>query len=148
MAHEHVHKDFHGALSFGLQFLLDRYGPEEMEAYLRRVAEEVYRPLRERLKREGLSALEEHWRKVFTLEGCREGEDFALSYEDGVLVLKVHRCPAIHHIRNRGYRLADRFCESTRIVNEGICRPVGYGCSVEYDQEAGRCVQRFYISKE
>jgi len=144
MAYEHVHKDFHGALSFALQFLSDRYGRGEMEEYLRQVAREVYGPLRERLKKEGLKALEEHWRKVFTLEGAEEGKDFTLSYEDGTLVLRVRRCPAVHHIKERGYKLAEDFCESTRIVNEGICRPAGYDCSVEYDRGAGRCVQRFW----
>ena len=144
MAYEHVHKDFHGAMSFALRFLSDRYGRGEMEEYLRRVAKEVYGPLRKRLKEEGLKALEEHWRKVFTLEGAEEGKDFTLSYEDGALVLRVLRCPAVWHIKERGYKLSEDFCETTRIVNEGICLPAGYGCSVDYERGAGRCVQRFW----
>ena len=40
--------------------------------------------------------------------------------------------------------IADRFCESTRITNEEICSTADLKCSVEYDQENGRCVQKFW----
>ena len=77
---------------------------------------------------------------MFRLE---EG-DFETRYEGGVLVLDVRACPAIHHMRANHYAIAEHFCEHTRIVNEAICAEAGYACSVEYDQEAGRCVQRFW----
>ena len=57
-----VHKDFHGCFSFGLKFLLDNYGPEEMEEYLRRLARTVYAPLIESVGDRGLPALQDHWR--------------------------------------------------------------------------------------
>ena len=101
---------------------------------------EAYRPLSEQLKQEGLSALEAHWQKIFTLE---EGA-FRLSYDQDKLVLHVERCPAIHHMKAHGYLIADRFCEHTRIVNEEICHPAGYDCAVEYDQEAATCTQSFW----
>ena len=41
--------------------------------------------------------------------------------EDGILVLTVKRCPAITHMRENGYTIADHFCEHTRIVNEAVC---------------------------
>ena len=135
-----VHKDFHGAMSYGIQHVYERYGEEAMTAFLQQVAREVYGPLTERLRKEGLKALEEHWRRIFTVE---EG-DFELSYERERLVLKVHKCPAIHHMKPHGYAIADKYCEHTRLVNEGICHAAGYECSVEYDQENGRCVQQFW----
>jgi len=135
-----VHKDFHGALSAGIQFVLDRHGPEALAEFLDQVAANVYRPLIERIRQEGLKALEEHWRRIFELEGG----DYSLEYESETLVLRVERCPAIHHMKEHGYAIADRFCESTRVVNEGICRRAGCACSVEYDQEAGTCVQKFW----
>lgn len=135
-----VHKDFHGAMSYGIQFLTERYGWAEAEAYLRQMARTVYKPLIARLKARGLSALRDHWRRIFTLEGGR----FALRRVGPVLELRVTRCPAIHHMKKKGYPIADRFCESTRIVNEEICRAAGYESSVEYDQARGKCVQRFW----
>ncbi|HOD51572.1 MAG TPA: hypothetical protein PKY01_18170 [Candidatus Hydrogenedentes bacterium] len=135
-----VHKDFHGALSFGIQFLDEQYGMAGLEEFFTRAAKAVYAQLIKNLRERGLEALKEHWDTVFGLE---DG-DFETRYEDGVLVLDVRTCPAVHHMRANNYRVADHFCEHTRIVNEAICAGAGYACSVEYDQEAGRCVQRFW----
>ena len=135
-----VHKDFHGALSYGIQFVLDEYGMPGLEKYLKQLADTVYAPLAEAMKTEGLSALRKHWDEIFTVEG---GE-FELRDEDGVLVLEVLACPAIKHMQSQDYAIHPKFCEHTRILNEAICAKAGYQCSVDYDQEAGRCVQRFW----
>ena len=135
-----VHKDFHGAMSNGLQFIEDNYGREGLDDFLSRLAGSVYRPLVEALRVRGLDALREHWQMIFELE---EG-DFEMCIEDAALVLRVHRCPAIRHMKERGYSIADHFCEHTRIVNDAVCRAAGYQSSIEYDQAAGSCVQRFW----
>jgi len=139
-----LHKDFHGVLSHIIQHVADNYGPEELRGGLRRIGRVCYAPLSERLRRDGLVALEEHWRHVFELE---DGQ-FSLSYEDGgqVLVLQVHCCPALAYLREKGQPVADRFCEHTRYVNEGLCHAAGYECSTEADQARGRCTQRFWHS--
>ncbi|NIA15946.1 MAG: hypothetical protein GWP08_17930 [Nitrospiraceae bacterium] len=134
-----VHKDFHGALSFGLQFLDDAYGPEDVQDFLGGLADTVYKPLVNAIRLRGLDALREHWQTVFDLEdGEIEWHD-----ADGTLELHVLRCPAITHMQAHGYAIADHFCEHTRIVNEAVCRAAGYEAEVEYDQAQGRCVQRF-----
>jgi len=135
-----VHKDFHGALSYGLQFLEEAYGPEGLREFLTGLADSVYKPLVEDLRAKGLDALERHWRTVFELEGG----DVTLEHDGDTLVLTVHRCPAVSHMREHHYAVADHFCEHTGIVNEAVCRAAGYESSTEYDQEAGRCVQRFW----
>jgi len=135
-----AHKDFHGCLSFGLKFLAENYGPAEVEAYLRRVARTVYAPLIESMKLNGLAALCEHWQNVLTLEDA----DFHLHLDEHVLILEVNACPAITHMESHGYEVAPNFCESTRIVNDEICRRAGYRASTEYDQALGRCIQRFW----
>ncbi|MCX6376031.1 MAG: hypothetical protein NTU88_08395 [Armatimonadetes bacterium] len=134
-----VHKDFHGCLSFGLRFLEENFGPAELEEYLRRLARNVYAPLIESLRLRGLPALHDHWNSIMSLEDA----DFDLRSTNDVLVLEVRKCPAIHHMKERGYKIAAHFCESTRIVNDEICRQAGYSASVEYDQENGCCVQKF-----
>jgi hypothetical protein len=134
-----VHKDFHGALSYGLSFLQERFGPDGARAFLEGLASTVYRPLVEDLQARGLPALRDHWQRIFDLEGG----DAEMQLTEDELVLRVHRCPAIAHMREHGYPVADNFCEHTRIVNDAICRAAGYEADLEYDQEAGRCVQRF-----
>ncbi len=135
-----VHKDFHGALSYGLRFLQEHYGEAGLREFLTGLAETVYAPLVEDLRARGLPALRDHWQRVFDLE---DGE-IEMTEDDGALTLAVHRCPAITHMRERGYAVAECFCEHTRLVNEGICRAAGYRSEVTCDQETGRCVQRFW----
>ncbi len=135
-----VHKDFHGALSYGLQFLEDAYGQEGIREFLSGLAATVYKPLCEDLRARGLDALRDHWTTVFNLEGG----DCDMHTENGVLMLTVKRCPAITHMQEHGYAIADHFCEHTRIVNDTVCTVAGYASSVEYDQQAGACIQRFW----
>jgi len=135
-----VHKDFHGGFSYGLQYLQDNYGEDALYDYLRKMARTVYSPLIEELKKDGLAAMAAHLARIFTLE---EGE-FELSFNGDRLVLNVNKCPAIHHMKGQGYMIADKFCEATRIVNEEICHAAGYECSVDCEQQNGRCVQEFW----
>ena len=135
-----VHKDFHGALSYGLQFVWDHYGPEGISDFLTGLAQGVYKTLCDDLRVRGLDALRDHWKTVFDLEG---GE-YEMHFEENTLVLVVKRCPAITHMKEHNYAIATHYCEHTRIVNEAICDAAGYAASVEYDQEAGSCVQRFW----
>ena len=139
-----VHKDFHGALSYGLQFLEERHGANAAEAFLSGLAESVYKPLAGAIRERGLAALRDHWQNIFEVEGG----DCEMREEDGVLILEVHRCPAVTHMLEQGYRVAEHFCEHTRIVNEAVCRAAGYESAVEYDQEAGSCTQRFWRGAE
>ncbi len=135
-----VHKDFHGALSYGIQYLVEHYGVEGMARYFDGLADTVYAPLVEALKAQGTSAIQEHFEAIFNLEG---GE-FTFREENGQLVFEVTKCPAIAHMKEQGYAIAPHFCEHTRIVNEAVCKRAGYCSSVNYDQEAGQCVQRFW----
>lgn len=139
-----VHKDFHGALSYGIDFIVGKYGLEGLRKYITGMADTVYAPLVNEIRNEGLSALRTHWDSIFTVE---EGE-FEMDEEDGVLTLHVRTCPAIAHMKARGYTISPHFCEHTRMLNEAICARSDYVCDIEYDQEAGSCVQRFWKDNE
>ncbi len=135
-----VHKDFHGALSFGLQFLAREYGEAGVGEFLAGLATTVYKPLVEDLRARGLPALHDHWQRIFKLEGG--GAE--MTWEEDTLVLTVAQCPAVCHMQAQGYAIAERYCEHTRIVNKAMCQAAGYAASLEYDQAEGRCVQRFW----
>lgn len=137
---KYLHKDFHGSLSCGFSYVTEKYGVEGFQEYCKEVARNVYSSLSEKIKESGLKALEEHWNNIFTLE---EG-NFALYYEGPVLVLEVKECPAIAHMKKRGYKIAENFCEHTKLVNEELCRIAGYHSSCDYNQEKGTCIQRFW----
>ena len=135
-----VHKDFHGAFSYGLQHLYDHFGMEAVDEYLRRVGTRCYADLIERIREHGLPALEEHLRAIFELEEA----DFELGYEGETLVLRVHRCPALSHMQKTGYAIFHDYCRHTRVVNEAMCDAAGLETSTESDQTAMKCVQKFW----
>jgi hypothetical protein len=142
--HEYLHRDFHGALCYTIKYLDDNFGANATEEYLAQVGKAVFAELSQRLRDHGLSALEDHWRETFTLEGGK----FHLERDGGVLVLTVDECPAIRHLKKTGQFFTDRYCQTTVVVNDTICRQAGYAASCEYEPGLGKCVQRFWKAKD
>ncbi len=137
----YLHRDFHGALSAGIEYLHRNFGPEAVRQYLRQFAEAFYAPLTEDLKTRGLLALKEHFEKIYKIEGT----EVRISLSDDELVIDVPACPAITHMREHGYPVAELFSETTRTVNEAVCDGSEFVAElVEYDEQTGRSIQRFY----
>lgn len=141
---EYLHKDFHGALSVGLDYLREQFGEDSVREYLREFARDFYAPLTNDLKQRGLVALKEYFEKLYKIEG---GE-ISITCSKDELVLKVQACPAVMHIRKNNYKVSPIFYETTKTVNEMICENTPFAAElVEYDQQTGRSVQRFYRRK-
>lgn len=141
---QYLHKDFHGALCNAIKYLDDIYGIDATTRYLRQVGKTVFSPLIAELKQKGLVALERHWKTIFDLERGK----YDMQYEGDALVLTVHQCPAIQYLRDHNLLCTDRYCETTVVVNETICSAAGFKCSCKYEPGVGKCVQRFWKSKE
>ena len=141
---EYLHKDFHGALCYAIKYLDDNFGVDAVREYLQQVGQTYFALLTQQLKKEGLTALEKHWQKIFS----QEQGDYSIQYEDKTLVLAVSQCPAVYHMKKHGYFYTDRFCLTTVAVNETVCEGAGYKCSCDYKQGEGKCIQRFWKDKE
>ncbi|MHB9126243.1 MAG: hypothetical protein ACYC4F_09885 [Armatimonadota bacterium] len=138
---EYLHKDFHGALSAGIDYLADHYGIEGIKEYLRRFAKTYYSPLIEEFKKRGLVALKEHFARIYAIEGGSIGIDCS----EDELVLKVEACPAVMHMRGHGYAVSPYFIETIRTVNEALCEGTDFAFElIEYDEETGKSIQRFF----
>ena len=136
----YLHKDFHGALSVGLEYLESRYGEQCVREYLRQFAAAFYAPLTADLNRRGLVALKEHFARVYEEEGGRVN----ITLSEDELRVEVEACPAVTHMRKRGYPVARLFQETTRTVNETICEGTPYAAELlAYDDRTGRSLQRF-----
>ena len=140
----YLHKDFHGALCYSIRYLNDNFGSDAVEKYLEMVGETFYRPLSERLKKDGLPALEKHWKNIF----CMEEGKFELRYEGGTLVLDVKECPAVAHMKKNNQFFTPEFCETTAVINRTVCREAGYASQCRYEPGQGRCIQKFWKEKE
>ena len=136
----YLHKDFHGALSAGIDYLHGRYGEEAAREYLRRFTNAFYAPLKADLARRGLVALKEHFEQVYRAE---DG-DVSFSLSEDELVIEVSQCPAVMHMRRHGYPVASLWSETTRTVNEALCESTEFGAElIDYDEQTGRGRQRF-----
>jgi len=136
----YLHKDFHGALSCGIDYLDVHFGREAVVRYLHRFARSYYAPLIQEIGERGLPALKEHFERIYSLEG---GE-IVLETSEENLTLRVAACPAVSHMRRKGYRVARLFKETTDTVNRALCEGTGVRAElVFYDDRTGRSVQRF-----
>ena len=137
----YLHKDFHGALSCGIAYIEQRYGPDAVRAYLRQFARAFYAPLTAALRERGLIALEEHFARIYALEGG--SVRFARRADE--LLMDVEVCPAVAHMRAHGYPVARMWRETTATVNDAICEGTPFAAElVSYDEETGRRRVRFY----
>lgn len=139
----YLHKDFHGALCYAIKYLDEEYGPAATTRYLKQVGKTCFARLARSLKRQGLSVMEEHLKYIFSAE---QGI-FDIRYDGAVLVLNVKKCPAISHLIKTKQLFTTRYCESTVVVNEQICKTAGYKCSCQYKPGEGICVQKFWKDK-
>jgi hypothetical protein len=136
----YLHQDFHGALSAGIEYLHTTYGEEAVRQYLHQFARSFYAPLTAALTARGLVAVEEHFRRMYELEGG----SIRIERSDDELRIEVEACPAVIHMREHGYPVARLFRETTETVNRAICEGTAFEAElVQYDEETGRSVQRF-----
>ena len=141
----YLHRDFHGALSTGIDYLDQKFGEEAVHEYLREFTNSFYAPLKQEIRERGLPPIKEHFEKVYEVEG---GE-VEMEMTDDELVIHVAACPAVMHMREHGYPVARLWHETTRTVNEAVCEQTPFAAElVEYDEQTGRSVQRFYRRPE
>jgi len=138
---DYMHKDFHGALSAGIEYLDRHYGAEAVREYLRGFAVSFYAPLITDITKRGLVALKEHFEAIY----AREGGRIRTVLTEDELIVEVEACPAVMHMRNHGYAVAELFSETERTVNAALCQGTPFEAElIEYDPLTGRSIQRFY----
>ena len=138
---EYLHRDFHGALSAGIEYLHTNYGEEAVRDYLRDFTRKYYAPLKRAIRQRGLAPLKKHFETMYTRERAR----FRVRLTRDELVVTVAACPAMAHMKRRGYPVARLFHETTRTVNEALCEGTPFKAELtEYDPVTGRSVQRFF----
>ena len=136
----YLHKDFHGALNCGIAYLEEHFGADAVRLFLANFARTYYAPLRAEIRTRGLDAIEEHFRKVYEIEGV----EVTFERSPDELVIRVPECPAAAHIRKLGLTPAPLFHETTVTVNQVLCEGTDIEPELlEYDPETGRGVQRF-----
>jgi len=137
---KYLHKDFHGALSCGIDYLHRHYGKKAVREYLDAFTSAYYMPLRKKIRKNGLKAVKAYFTRVFR----DEGGVAVFDQQKDSLVIDVKACPAICHMKSKGYPVSPLFCETTRIMNNAICRGTAVRARlVRFDTSNGTCRQIF-----
>ncbi len=137
----YFHRDFHGVLSAGLDYLQRQYGVEAVHAFLRRFARQYHAPLRDAMVADGLKSLREYLERIYTLEGA----DFTLHETPESLTLDLSSHPALAHLRRNHYPVAPSFLETTRYLYEAICEDTPWAFEyTEADSQTGACRLHFF----
>ena len=140
----YLHKDFHGALSCGIEYLHQNFGATAVRDYLHQFARVYYASLTESLQRRGLVVLENYFRELYATEGVA----ICSTLTDDELRIEIDACPAVTHMRTHNYPVARLWHETTNTVNRAICLGTPFQAElVEYVEETGRSVIRFYRRK-
>lgn len=137
----YFHPDFHGALSAGIEYLDRHYGAEAVREFLRHFTTTFYAPLIKQVRRKGLPALRKHFEEIYR----REGGKIRMAGTKDELILEVKECPAVRHMRKRGYKVARLFYETDRTVNEALCTGTPFSAElVSYAWKTGASKTRFF----
>lgn len=144
---KYLHRDFHKTLDLGLAYLAEHYGEDSVGKYLHDVVKIYYAPLIEKIKNEGLSALESHIKRIYEIE---EAANVCHTYFSGdTLSVKIDACPVLAYFQKSGYHPSRYFKETTLTLNEAIAELADIGYRLEfYDEKTGNCEYLFFTEKE
>lgn len=137
----YFHRDFHGVLSAGLDYLERQYGVEAVLAFLRRFVHQYHAPLRAALVAEGLRPLREYLERIYLLEGA----EFTWDELPESLTITLSGHPALAYLRQNGYAIAPSFLETTRYLYEALCEDTPWAFEFqELDSPTGAYRLRFF----
>lgn len=137
----YLHKDFHIALNYGIDYLHKKFGEGSVTEYLKQFADSFYSPLKKSLKEKGLIAIKKHYEEIYKIEGA----EFNMNFSQDELIIHLLVSPTVTHIRANGHLITELFHETITTINKTICQDTPFEFELlEYNKENGAAVQRFY----
>jgi hypothetical protein len=141
----YLHKDFHIAFNYGLDYLVKNLGQEAVKEYLTQFTQTYYAPLKKAIKKIGLVALKEHYEKIYRIENA----NYQMHYSEDELIIHLIASPAVMHVKSNGHPVSSLFRESVSTVNSVICQDTAYDCEMlAYHEENGAYCLRFFRRQE
>ena len=141
----YLHKDFHIAFNYAIDYLYKKFGREAVREYLIQFATVYYSPLKSAIKEKGLQAIKEHYKKVYEIESA----EFDINLSCNELIINLSASPAIIHIKNSGHPVSEVYSDSVATVIETICMDTPIDVELlEYHEHNGAYRIRFFRRQE
>ena len=132
---KYLHRDFHLLGDNALKYCADRFGDEAVVEFINDFARYYYAPVIEKIKKGGLSAIEEWIKGVYEIEEASELVHTEIS-EDS-LTFTIDKSPVIEYMHSLNQEPSKYYIEETRTLYRVIAEECGYGFSLEYYNEDG-----------
>ncbi len=140
----YFHPDFHCALNIALDYLEKNHGKSAVKEYLQQFASHYYKPLTEKIKKQGLSALKKYLKDLYR----KENGDIDIVCSKDTMTVLIKRCPAVLHIKKKGGQPAKSFSETTKTVYETLLKDTEYEFKMlNYDKNTGKAILTFKRKK-
>ena len=141
--YKYLHPDFHVSMALCLQYGYEHYGKEGLRDYLTQFTLAFHKPLLEKAKESGLTAIAEYLRWLYTEEEAPDALQMQL--REDTLDVEIRYCPAIKHFKTREFVPHPCFEMSTSVVYDVIAEESGLHFEmISYDQDTGAAKYRFW----
>ena len=115
--------DFFFAVNEIFRHIHDRYGKGHLIEYWQMLGRDYYRRRNARWAEGGVEEIARDWREYFQHEPCAQVD---VDTTDQTVVLDIHVCPAIHHLRQGGRDIVPYFCEHCDHVCSAQAEAAGF----------------------
>ena len=132
---KYLHRDFHVSADNALKYCGDKFGRDAVVAFLRDYVNFFYAPVIEKIKKDGLSVIEEWIKGVYEVEEASELLHTELS--ENSLTVTVDKSPVIEYMRSLNQAPSEYYIEETRTLYGAIAKGCGYKFELEYYNEDG-----------
>ncbi|MCM8789327.1 MAG: hypothetical protein NC907_06020 [Candidatus Omnitrophica bacterium] len=133
----YFHPQFHIAMNMMIDYIEKNFGKEAVRVYLRQFASVYYKPLKEKIEKQGLKALTHYIEELYR----KEGGKVKIFCDKNSLKVCVKKCPAVSYIKKKKQRLSRSFFETTRTIYETILEETDFEFKMDkYDRKTGSCV--------
>jgi hypothetical protein len=137
---KYLHRDFHISMNMLMGYISAEYGEAALTEYLKRFSSAYHSPLKQRLKTEGLAAMEKYLNDIYK----KEEWPVDIKYEDNALVVIQDGCPGMSRIREKGYEPVKQYIETYTTIYETLCEGTPYEYDMDYFKPGnGACRQVF-----
>jgi len=142
---EYLHKDFHISGDIGIAYIGNMYGDAAVKDYIAQYAAAYYPPLIEKIKEEGLKALQEYFINIFGIEKYSAFIKTELS-ENG-LTVEIERCPAVEYMKSQNHTPSKWYRETTLTLYKVLAELAGYVFVPGYYEESNGKAKFSFVKK-
>jgi len=130
--------DFYFGINATFRFIINKYGRSAWIRYLREMGRGYFAPVNEQWAREGLPGVAAYWKEFFDAE---PGANVSVIESENEVIVEVHQCPAISHLRSGDRKITNSFCQHCYYLNNARAEEAGLSMMVEGG--AGSCTHRY-----